>query len=421
LIKKVVTKKLSVIKSESNKKTAKKRGLSSKYFFEDRIERQYKKFSEKQEDEELSKSYLNTVEKKNSAKKVKTTWIFLIFNIAVVAGLFIFQFSKEGVKPLSELFAEHPYYRFVFLSLGLFILINIIEVLKFLFLIHNASKKWRLYLAFKIAVYGKYWDYVTPLATGGQPFQIIELRKNKFSGDISTGIPLAKYLFWQIAFLAFSIVVFVTPLKAISTTEANVVKYAALVGFIANAILFLLNLLIGTNKKVGEKIIVGSVKLGAKLKIVKNPASTLEKVAIFVDNYQKCMKNFVSSFKVFIVQTLLAFLGILAQFSIAYSVYLTFNFPDLTVHSWFEIVALALLCEQAISFIPIPGGAAAAEVSFMALFSTLFAARGEGVVFWAMLIWRFCTFYLFIIQGLIVIFVDALIVKRKIKKQRISK
>lgn len=413
MIKKSTLKKVIIIKDEYVRISAKK-GFSGKYFFEDRFKKSFKSFSKNQP--KLEHEDFNVVEKQTKVKKRKLTWLFLLINIVVVGAILAFQFANEGVKPLSELFAEHPYYRFIFLSLALFVVINIFEILKFLFLIYSTSKKWRPYIAFKLAIYGKYLDYITPFYTGGQPFQIVELKKNDFSADIASGIPLAKFLFWQIAFIAFSIVVFVTPLKAIASTEALVVKYAAIVGFSVNAILLVLNFLVGINKKVGEKIIVGSVKIGAKLKIVKNPEDTIQRAAVFVDNYQKCIKNFVSSFKIFSIQILLAIGGILAQYTIAYSVYLTFNFPNNLMFSWFEIVSLALLCEQAVSFVPLPGGAAAAEVSFMAMFSALFISRGGGVVFWAMLIWRMCTYYLFIIQGLIVMFIDALIVKRKSKK-----
>lgn len=363
----------------------------------------------------------NTVDKTKKTKKYKLSWLFLVLNLAVVIGLFVFQFAKGDIKPLGELFAEHPYYRFLFLGFGFFLMYNVIEFLKYLLLIQTATKKWRPWVALKVCVYGRYWDFITPLGTGGQPFQIYELRKNNISGDKATGIPLARYLFWQITFIVVASIVFILPLNAISSTEANVVKYAAIIGFSFNVLLFLVNILVGLNRNIGEKLIVGTVKLGVKFKMVKKPESTINKAIVFTDNYQKCMREFVGSFKVFIVQTTLALLSIFVQFGVAYCVYLTFNYPDFIMHTWFEVIALAILCDQAISFIPLPGGAAAAEVSFVAMFATLFAVRGGGVVFWAMLFWRFFTYYLFIIQGLLLMFIDSFINKRKAKQKAVNK
>ena len=50
------------------------------------------------------------------------------------------------------------------------------------------------------------------------------------------------------------------------------------------------------------------------------------------------------------------------------------------------------------TIVPTPGNAGAAEGSFYLLFEQM---EGSGL-FWAMLAWRFCSYYIFILLGLVI-------------------
>jgi len=78
--------------------------------------------------------------------------------------------------------------------------------------------------------------------------------------------------------------------------------------------------------------------------------------------------------------------------------------------SWFEIVSLAAICDSAASFIPSPGGSGAAEISFLAVFTTLVP---DQTAFWALLFWRFISYYSFIVQGFVLTFIDFITGKKR--------
>ena len=106
-----------------------------------------------------------------------------------------------------------------------------------------------------------------------------------------------------------------------------------------------------------------------------------------------------------------AFANILLNATVAYCIYLAFNYPNIEI-GWLQVVSMALLCELAMSIIPIPGGSGFAEISFVAMFSLLFR---EGTVFWALLFWRIFTYYFFIIFGFVVTLIDAFTKKKRVK------
>jgi uncharacterized membrane protein YbhN (UPF0104 family) len=64
--------------------------------------------------------------------------------------------------------------------------------------------------------------------------------------------------------------------------------------------------------------------------------------------------------------------------------------------SWVDALATTMFIYAAIAFIPTPGNAGAAEGSFYLVFSML----TQGRIFWAMLVWRFFCYYIYIIWGI---------------------
>ena len=84
--------------------------------------------------------------------------------------------------------------------------------------------------AFECAVLGKYYDNITPLGAGGQPFQIIYLKKRGMSSGSSAALPIAGFLALQFAFLLIAAVVFVFNGRVIA--HAPAIRVSAYVGFL---------------------------------------------------------------------------------------------------------------------------------------------------------------------------------------------
>ena len=153
---------------------------------------------------------------------------------------------------------------------------------------------------------------------------------------------------------------------------------------------------------VGARLVKWVIKLGGKLRIVKDPEATTEKTIKNVRHNAKCLKQLASAPAAFITAFLLSFLEHLSLSSIAYFTLRFFGFdaPDVNGFvEWTQVVMLCSILYAAISFIPTPGNSGAADLSFYVLFSTGILVKGGG--FSAMLVWRILSFYSFIIIGFI--------------------
>ena len=335
--------------------------------------------------------------KKKTKNKKIFNLLFFLFNIILVVAVF-YNFAKEqgGVQPLSTLFANKPKWRFLWVAVGLYAIAVIFNTLKFSFLIHSKTGKFRLWFSFKLATIGRYYDHITPLGSGGQPFEIYYLKKNGYGGDIATAIPLAKYMVWQIAFMIICTFILIAYGPNYSTSP--IVLICAWIGLALIMLLFLFVLFMSITKKFGASLVVGVLKLLNKMHLIKDYRKVLIKVLKFVKQYQYCIRTFAKS-PWTILSVLFASIGsLLSNALIAYFILIAFN--TTANISWWDIVCKCFICDLAVCFMPMPGGSGATELSFNALLGSLFT---EGTLFWGILIWRFLTYYLYIIQGAIVL------------------
>ena len=348
--------------------------------------------------------------KPKSKKKKFFSACFLILNLLLVALVF-YNFANEqgGIQPLSTLLINHPRWRYLIIAIGLYFLTVVFNALKFAILIKNKTGKLRPWFSFKLATIGRYYDFVTPLGSGGQPFEIYYLKKNGYSGDEATAIPLAKYMGWQISCVLLCTFILIAYSKNYINTP--VVLILAWIGLSITLMLFMFVLFMSITRKFGSSCVVAILKLLHKMKIIKNYKIVLIKVLRFVKSYQYCIKSFAKSPLVIVSEVFVSIGSTIANASIAFYILLTFT-PTPNI-SWWSMVYSCCICEVATTFFPMPGGSGAQELSFNSLLGSLFP---DGTLFWGILFWRILTYYMYIIQGGIVLILDSITLNKRHNK-----
>lgn len=340
------------------------------------------------------------------------TAIFIVAVIAVLAFTFYHDFlsGSNELPEVEELFATFGdcWYYLVFALVSLF-LCYFLKGLKLSIMCRAMTRKWHLKTCMETAVIGHYYNYVTPLAVGGQPFEIYHLSKHGVYGGVASSLPIAAFFLNQFAFVLlgiFALVAYSSNLFGTSQTLLNVFPTTftvlAIIGLSLCLFMPMLVVIFSMLPKIGAKIVGWVIGLGGKLRIVKNAESTTAKTIKTVKHNSKCLKQIASSPVVFTVCLLISFGEQLALCSIAYFTLRFFGFDIVNVNGfteWLQIVQLCLILYAAISFIPTPGNSGAADFSFYVLFSAGVTYAGGG--FSAMIVWRLLSFYSFIIIGFI--------------------
>lgn len=384
-----------------------------KYFYLCSLDKRKISKLRRQNEKETLKEAESRVKNKKSKKSKILSWIFLLINLMVITIILLVQAQKGEVAGAGEL---HVNYWFLFAVFCLFVVLMLCDQFSFATLIHKSTKVYRPNLSYKVAAIGRYYDVITPFSTGGQPFQIYYLNKYGIKPSEAVSIALGKYIFRQIASIVFfGVTLFVNLYISTSATNAGqiTIGVASWIGFVINFVLLSIIILICTNKRIGGGLVIIFLKLGYKMKLIKDYKATFRKVMLGVRNWQSTIKSYNKSYFIVPTNTILSILYMLAMYSIPFFVYCAFE--GWQPQMWSHILTLAVMVDLAACFIPLPGGTGVAELSFVALFSSLFST---GNVFWALIVWRVASYYIYIIQGLLLILYDAIIGNRRLVKHK---
>ena len=188
----------------------------------------------------------------------------------------------------------------------------------------------------------------------------------------------------------------------------NVISVAFYIGYGLNLGICLVTIFLSVSKSVGKKLVGWVLKFLKKIKIVKNYDKQYNKVLKVVSDYQTTMQEYAKAKGKFVLLLFISILQYILTYAIPFGIVCFFLGwrPDL----FLQVFIMGVMIEMAASFIPIPGGSGVSELSFTALFASLFT---EGTLFWALIIWRFMSYYIFIIQGIVVIMYDYFIGNKK--------
>ena len=347
------------------------------------------------------------VESKTQQKKIKkSTWFFLLCNILIVGAILAYSLITQGIKPISELLAQKPMYRFFFVALLIVCAIYLIEGVSYSILLKKTTGKFNFFLGLKIGIIGKYWDHIKPIGSGGHVTQITYANSRGCPGDAATSIVIVKYLSHHTAFLILGIVALAMPFNLFGSEV--IIKYLATAVVVINLAIMAFIFLVSVSKKACSLLVVGGLKVLRKLKLIKNYRKSLAKSLHFIREYQRYMRAFARNPFIILSELLLNSLSLILTSMLAYCVYLMF-YPN-GIENGIKIITMSFICSFALSIVPIPGDSVVAEMSFVAMFSKLFT---EGTTFWAVLLWRILTFYIFIIVGFVFTMVEPFTTRRK--------
>ncbi len=315
-----------------------------------------------------------------------------IIIVAVVAIVILsLVFTVDGPeKTLHSLSKANPFW--LIISVLVFLLSWAIEGLIIHFLIKNNLKKDQNILeSVDIAVIGKLFDNLTPMATGGQPVQIWKMHQKKIPISQASSILIFKFVTYQILLILFFVLILGLNYQNLLDDKwgRNLIL----------AIGFLVNLAVGAAlvmtiavPNVLKKIALKIFDLLDKLKLAKSKKAK-QRVLEEIDDFHSSFAKIARDKKNLLVVIGLTIIQILALQIVPYFVLLSLGGNLETVFGAISASAFVWLLS---AFIPLPGASIGAEGSFVLFFSQIYQKNAVAL---AMIIWRAITYYLPIIIG----------------------
>lgn len=352
--------------------------------------------------EKMMRNSNEAVKKQRSKKKRWLSAVFFLINLLIVVGVIAYNFLTGEPISFADLLLLQINWSWLLIALLLFALLQIVDGFRTFVLIKSCTGRSRLWLSYKSTSICKFYDCATPLSTGGQPFQVFYLNKRGLSASSSTSVPVARYMFSQICTIIFITIVLFSQYTQIMTYNP-VILTACWIGYGLNFGIMACIIFLSTSKKIAPACASGILKFLAKIKLIKDYRRTFLKVMRVVQEYIAITRTFINNFWVMLGAFVSSFAFLLINYSFPFVVYCVLNSGPVDWSLWLEMLTLAIICEQACGFIPLPGGTGGAEVSFMLLYGAFF---GESTLVWAMLLWRLLTYYGNLLQGLGIMFYD---------------
>ncbi len=258
----------------------------------------------------------------------------------------------------------------------------------------------------KYSFIGFFYSYITPSASGGQPAQILYMKKDGIKIGKSTLIMVVIAFTYKLALVLIGLVLFIFRFSQMCEYIGSLM-WLVIVGFILNiAYIILLGALIVKpvwTKTAGIKII----ECLSKLRIIRNNEKYINKINRVCDNYVDGANYVKENIHSVIKILLITIVQRMFLFSVTFVVYKSYGLEGT---SFVDIIAVQAIIGIAVEMLPLPGAAGVTEGCFVNMFETIF---GLQLVKPALILSRGISFYFLLIVGGLVTVVAHFISSRK--------
>lgn len=316
--------------------------------------------------------------------------IFIAFAAIMVYRIFF------GNSELSDIAEDVKQANTVWTVSGLVVLIAFVCCESWI--IHYMLRIYKIKISFlrcvRYSFVGFFYSCITPSSSGGQPMQIVYMKRDGIKIGYST------LILWIITIAYKSALVILGTVFLVfkhSFLEAALGEWLWLLilGYVLNVGLLSLMILVLIKPMLVQRVGIKLIKVFSALHIIKNVEKYVMKVSRISKNYSVGAQYVRTHFWVCVRVMLISLLQRLMLSSITYIVYRAYG---LSGDSWLTIVSVQTVIGIMVEMMPLPGAAGISEACFMVLFEGIFA----GMVKPAMLLSRGISFYaLLIISGFI--------------------
>ena len=256
-----------------------------------------------------------------------------------------------------------------------------------------------------------YYSNITPTSAGGQPMLINSLRKAGIPVGYGTMASTIRFFCNQCAVSVLSMGFWIANRDFVRNQLGDVIWLIRL-GWVINFAGIPLVLMAAFHRRLIQRICLGIIGACAKIRLIRNREAAVTSVTNVLDTYHTALRELLRRPGRILVQLLSASAGMMGLMGSIYFVYHAFG---LSGSPWYQLLTVSFLLYVSACYTPLPGASGAQEGGFLLYYAGLIP---ENVIGLALLVWRFFTYYLFLIVGAVIVFVERAIVRKEQKAAR---
>ncbi len=248
--------------------------------------------------------------------------------------------------------------------------------------------------SFKLMLDTQFFNGITPFSIGGQPYQVYRLKKQGISLEKGTNIVIQDFVVYQISLILLgTIAIFANYYFGIFPSN-DFLKKLVILGYLVNVAVIIGLFVLAFNRKGNKFLLDFAIKIGAKLRIIKDKEKFLMKTESVIDDFHRSAIILMKSKGHFIKIIFINFMALVFLYLIPY--FLILGLSEY-VNPFVVIVTSAYVMLIG-SFVPIPGGTGGLEYGFVMFFGVFIVSAKLSII---MLTWRLITYYFGLVVGAI--------------------
>ena len=253
---------------------------------------------------------------------------------------------------------------------------------------------------------GFYYSNITPSSAGGQPMQVASLRKAGIPVGYGTMTATVRFICNQTAVSVLSMIFWLLNRDFVARQLGDAI-WLARIGWLISFAAVPLFLMAAFQRTLIEKLALWLIRLLAKIRLVKNEEAVAASAINVLNTYHTALADMRKRPLQICVQLLCSCLSIGGLIGSIYFVYRAFGF---TGTPWYHLVTISFLLYVSASYTPLPGASGAQEGGFLLYYQGILPGDRIGL---ALLVWRFFTYYLFLIIGVFAVIGEKMIISRE--------
>lgn len=346
--------------------------------------------------------------KKTTQKKLFSVLFF--FGILLLTLLYVFH--DENLSQVQQYLSDVNLW-YVIPAVGAVIAFILGESVIIYYLLHRlgADPSFRHCALFSFI--GFFYSAITPSASGGQPMQVVAMRRDGIPGAVSTVVLAIVTVTYKLVLVLLGLAVLVFRPEAIMRHLDNVepLMYLGLVLNVA-VIAFLVTAVF--HPKAARSFLYWLLRVGSRFHVFRNPEKATAKIEETVLSYSSAAAFFKNNPRIIVHVFFITLVQRFCLFSVIWFTYLSFG---LSGESAFVTVMLYAMISVAVDMLPLPGGMGVSESLFLAIFETVF---GEALVLPAMIVCRGISYYTQLLISAVMAGVAQFIFREKKPKKKLQ-
>lgn len=322
----------------------------------------------------------------------------IFFFLIITATILILSIQDELLLILIEMKKAS----LIWLSLGLIGILScwLIDARILYIMLKNYDQKFSYIEVLKLVLSTQFFNGITPFATGGQPFQIYILSKRSKIGVSSiTSVSLHNFIIYQtvLVFMGTLAILLKGALHLLPTSGIDL-NFLCGIGFGLNVFIIIALLIIAFSPKLTKSLLQLLFTLITYTPLRKKKDAIQRKLTKLTEDFHKEIYNLMSNKRLLMQAAFLNFTKLMVFYAIAFFIFRSVGLTSINLlQAMISSAYIALIT----SVVPLPGASGGAEFGFLFFFSSVTIGPQITAV---MLLWRFITYYLGVITGMLTVF-----------------